>query len=132
MDYTKRAVIYLFTLFFHICCDLRTFVVMPEMSRFTRFGSQKKSLNLGLRAKKTEFAALPIKESHRHISCRITFTEFDTPGIPIALRESICQNLDDNVMLYFRFLHTSQMDVSAHRRFTDGHPAVAQLHVGLP
>ena len=32
---------------------------MQEMSRFTRFGSQKKTVNLGLRAKKTEFPALP-------------------------------------------------------------------------
>ena len=37
---------------------LRTFVAMQEMSRFTRFGSQKKTVNLGFRAKKTEFPAL--------------------------------------------------------------------------
>ena len=56
-SYTKRALIYLFALFLHICCHLRTFVVMQEMLRFIRFGSQK-TLNLGLRAKNTEFAAL--------------------------------------------------------------------------
>merc|ERR1711989_198695 len=37
----------------------RTFIVMQEMSRFMRFGS-KKYVNPGLRAKKTEFAALLI------------------------------------------------------------------------
>ena len=39
---------------------LRTFVAMQEMSRFTRFGSQKKTVNLGFRAKKTEFPALEL------------------------------------------------------------------------
>ena len=38
----------------------------------------------------------PIKESHMHISCTITFTEFKTTGIPIALQEFRCHNLDDN------------------------------------
>ena len=37
--------------------DLRTFVVMQEMSRFTHFGSQKKSESW-VTSQKTEFAAL--------------------------------------------------------------------------
>ena len=60
-SYTARApFIFIFTAlmqFMHICCNSRTFFVLHEMSRFTRFGSQKK-LNLGLRAKKTELPAL--------------------------------------------------------------------------
>ena len=43
--------------FMLICCDSCTFVVVQEMSRFTRFGSQK-TVNIGLRAKKTEFPVL--------------------------------------------------------------------------
>ena len=60
-SYTVRAPIFvIFTAlmqFMHICCNSRTFFVVHGMSRFTRFGSQKK-MNLGLRAKKTEFPAL--------------------------------------------------------------------------
>ena len=59
ISYTIRA---LFTLFLHICRNLRTFVGLQEMSRFTRFRSQK-TVNLRLRAKKTEFVAL---EGGRH------------------------------------------------------------------
>ena len=51
------ALIFLFSPFLHICRDLHTFVVMQEILRFMRLGSQK-NVNPGLRAKKTEFAAL--------------------------------------------------------------------------
>ena len=49
---------------------LRTFVAMQEMSRFTRFGSQKKTVNLGFRAKKTEFPALWSKPARRPVTAR--------------------------------------------------------------
>ena len=45
--------------FVHDCCDLHTFVVMQEMTQFTRFGSQK-TVNLALQAEKTECPALII------------------------------------------------------------------------
>ena len=67
-SYTIRApIIFIFTAlmqFMHICCNSRTFFMVHEMSRFTRFGSQKKNCNLGFRAKKTEFPALPISVRH--------------------------------------------------------------------
>ena len=42
--------------FMLICCDSCTFVVVQEMSRFTRFGSQK-TVNIGLRAKKNRISS---------------------------------------------------------------------------
>ena len=45
-SYTIRApIFFIFAAsmqFMHICCNSRTFFVVHEMSRFMRFGSQKK------------------------------------------------------------------------------------------
>ena len=45
--------------FLQVCCNLRTFVAVPENLRFTHLGA-KKTVNLGFRAKKTEFPAMPL------------------------------------------------------------------------
>ena len=43
--------------FLQVCRNLRTFVAVPENLRFTHLGA-KKTVNLGFRAKKTEFPAM--------------------------------------------------------------------------
>ena len=43
--------------FLQVCRNLRTFVVVPENLQFTHLGA-KKTVNLGFRAKKTEFPAM--------------------------------------------------------------------------
>ena len=94
--HTIVTIAHIWSQFTHFCCNflqvcrnLRTFVVVPENLRFTHLGA-KKTVNLGFRAKKTEFPAMSSKPvPHWALPLPQPIPDIDTTPTRSQLREPL-------------------------------------------